>query len=555
MLLLERHHGSGPLAARLRELIRSLEALEGPETADAQWWAAHLLGETLDRVPDIGAYSGVLRELAEAVTARSLRAGGPRGLGGLGRFGPWFWERQAVDRAEQIDLLRVLVLADGAPEGVAAGEERYLDAVVRLLLEDVRRVQVLLCGWFDDARVLPGGAGATVAEVAQALLHTHRGAAVDDLVEALVEAAHPRADELLHALAADEPAALCRAIARWAHDDRVERRVAAASYGLVAAPHAAAEADRELLRRAASALLARTADTSLHGRALALLVQDPRTRSHHLPRALAAFEAGEPGVPAAALAAALTTHPEQVLAALGTGLHDTDARAQEVLRALAGVDTPALARRAAALVAAYVRRRPGGAVHAAGFVEARLRSGPAARAVLLPLVSDMLRGSSARVRSVLANVLAAPGCPDHEPLRAELLDVLLRYEEHLRDDPARGRDPAVPEAVLRAAALGAGRRSRARTRELVRRAGTLLVRTPEGASRFEGRLVALAREAPGFARLVADWTAAAPGEWAALVGPGARSTVRALAAAETRERKDGAPMRAAGRGHGSLRPA
>ncbi|MFI0981973.1 trypsin-like peptidase domain-containing protein [Streptomyces sp. NPDC021093] len=582
MLLLERNVGTAELAVCLRELIASLEVMEGEESADAQWWGAQLLAETLLRVPDVGPYSAVLKELAEAVTARSLRAGGPRGLGGLGRFGPWFWERIAVDQAERVDLLRVLVLADGVPDHQASSQPdhqasprpdhqasprpdhqaspqpdqqasprpehqdqappealppapRYLDALVRLLVVDVRRVQVLLCGWFGDGRVLPGGAGLTVAEVAQVVLHTHRGLAVDDLVETLVEAGHERADELLHVLAVDESAALCRAVDRWAHDGRAERRVAAASYGGVVAPHAAGAADRELLRFAALALLARGEDLSLHGAALALLVRDPASRSRFLPRAVAAFVVGEPRVPADALVAALSTHPEPVLAALRTGLHAADSRAGEVLAALAGVNTPALARRAAALVAEYLARCPDGAGHVAAYVDARLESGPGARAVLFPLVSGALRGSPWQVRSVLAPVLAAPGSTVSRALRAELLDVLLEYEEfeeYVRECPGReGREPAVLDAVLVAAARGARVRDEEWTRELVRRAGTLLVRTPDGATRFDRRLVALAREVPGFARLVAGWLAAAPQQWAALVGPSSRRTVQTLAEA------------------------
>lgn len=57
------------------------------------------------------------------------------------------------------------------------------------------------------------------------------------------------------------------------------------------------------------------------------------------------------------------------------------------------------------------------------------------------------------------------------------------------------------------------------------RTGTLLVRTPEGAARFDGRLVELGRRVPGFARRVQDWVADEPGEWTAVVGPGARATL------------------------------
>jgi hypothetical protein len=558
MLLLERHHGTAELALRLRELT---DALGVAGSAGAQWWGSRLLAATLLRVRDVGAYREVLRELAQAVTARSLSEGGPLGLGGLGFFGPWFWEEVALDQAERLDLLRILVLADGAPQTPSpVAETRYLDVVARLLVTDVRRTQVLLCAWFADGRELPGGAGVTVAEVAQVLLHTHRGLAVDDLAETLVEAAQPRADELLRVLCADEPAAMCRAVGRWAHDERAGRRVAAASYASVVAPHAAGSADLELLRHAGLALLARPGDLSLHGAALALLVRDPVSRSRFLPRAVAAFTVGEPRVPAQALAAALGTHPEPVLAALRSALHSAAGsahdrsggspqpgaeRAREVLRALAAVDTPALARRAAALVAEYVARRPEGAALAADFVEQRLERGPGARAVLLPLVSGMLQGAPRQVRCALAPVLAAPGTPVSRALRAELLDVLLAYEEYPREDPAADRDPErgtgfpVLDAVLGAAAHGAGARAPQLTQDLVRRAGALLVRTPEGAACFDRRLVALAREVPGFAAQLAGWLATAPEDWAAVVGPSSRRMVQTLAEAAVPHPRDG----------------
>lgn len=105
------------------------------------------------------------------------------------------------------------------------------------------------------------------------------------------------------------------------------------------------------------------------------------------------------------------------------------------------------------------------------------------------------------------------------------------------------------DALLRAAATGSGTRAPARTRALVHRTATLLVRTPEGATRFDRRLVGLARDVPGFAALVTGWLADAPQEWAALVGPSARRTVEAL------ESPKAMPMQAARREHGSLRPA
>ncbi|MYW10823.1 serine protease, partial [Streptomyces sp. SID2563] len=116
-------------------------------------------------------------------------------------------------------------------------------------------------------------------------------------------------EELLAALAEDEPTALCRAVERWAGDeDRRARRVAAVSYATLVAPHVTLDADRDRVRRAALAVLARPADSELHGPVLALLVADPRTRARYLPQAVRAFVAEGPQdvrVPAAALAAAL----------------------------------------------------------------------------------------------------------------------------------------------------------------------------------------------------------------------------------------------------------
>ncbi|MFE7710360.1 trypsin-like peptidase domain-containing protein [Streptomyces sp. NPDC057486] len=119
----------------------------------------------------------------------------------------------------------------------------------------------------------------------------------------------------------------------------------------------------------------------------------------------------------------------------------------------------------------------------------------------------------------------------------------------LRLEQGAHRDPIVLDALLCAAAHGSDRRAPVRTRALVHRTGMLLVRTAEGAARFDRRLVELARDVPGFAELVTGWLADAPQEWAAVVGPGARRTVEAVSTAMPM------PMQAAGRGHGSLRPA
>ncbi|MEU7036703.1 trypsin-like peptidase domain-containing protein [Streptomyces sp. NPDC046237] len=568
LLLMDREHGSDALGLRLSGLAEALNRLraEGLATSDAGWWASRLLAQTLLRLQDPRPYLPVLRRLADHL-------GGPRPapLAGEGFprprpapetgpvaplsapatppppraplsapaaapvFGPAFWQALRIGEGERIDLLRRLVPAD--PPVGATTAPRFLDVVAERLVAEPRGVQPLLCRWFGDGRALAAAPYATVGTAAQALLHTHRHLAVDDLCEALVATAHPLADGLLTALTEDEPSAVCRAVDRWAHDDgRPARRAAAATYGSLVAPHATTGPDRELLRYAALALLARPGDADLHGPALGLLVRDPHTRSRHLPRALT-----HPRVPADALTAALATHPDPVLAALQARLHGPGEAAGETLRALAEVTTPTLARRAAALVGAYVDRHPDGAHHAAAFVDRRLEHGPAARAVLFPLVTGLLRGRPVQVRSALAPVLAAPGTGASRLLRTELLDILLDHERYA------ARDLAVLDALLRAAALGCERRPEVRTRDLVHRSGLLLVRTPEGATCCDRRLVELAREVPAFATQLARWLADAPDEWAVVVGPSTCRTVQSIGRSM--------PMRGEGRGHGSLRPA
>ncbi|MGW1073961.1 serine protease [Streptomyces sp. NPDC002537] len=561
LLLLARRSGPTALADRLSTLVHAVEALSPagraalgqpaavadgrvPTLPDPAWWAAHLLGETLLRVPDAAPYLGTLRLLAERITDRAVELGGfdadaGRALGGLAEFGPWFWLRLPLGLADRLDLLRLLLPADGPPPGAtqapaqahiqphsgaqAPPADRFLPAVATVLAEDPCAAQPLICRWFTDERPLqaapyPGSARLTVSTAAQVLLHTHRHRAVDDLAEALVDAGHPRADELLTALAEDEPSALCRAVDRWAHDDRLERHVAAASYALKTAPHVTIGADRELLRYSALALLARPAEGALHGTALALLVRDPETRAKYLPQAVVRFAAGDPHLPAEALAAALTTHPEPVFAIFRARLYEPGDGPGQVLRALAGVSRPTLARRAAALVQEHIEHRPEGAGHAAAFVDRRLEDGPAARSVLFPLVVQLLSSRSAQVRRALAPVLAAPGTSLSRPLRQELLEVLLEREQY---GPYE-RDITVLDALLRAVAAGAGERTEARTRDLVHRTGLLMARSAEGAACFDRRLVQLAREIPVFGGQVRRWLRSAPAQWAVVVGPRAR---------------------------------
>ncbi|MGW4704774.1 serine protease, partial [Streptomyces sp. NPDC004285] len=217
--------------------------------------------------------------------------------------------------------------------------------------------------------------------------------------------------------------------------------------------------------------------------------------------------------------------------------------AAAALRALAEVDTPALARRIAAHVRDHAAHHPEDAPLVAAFVDRRLEDGPAARAILFPLVTGLIRGRPVPLRRALAPVLAAPGTGASRHLRAELLDVLLEHERY----EAEAGEHTVLEALLRAAAAGAERRSAPRTRELTHRTCALCVRTPEGARRLDLALARAVRERPVFAALLAAWTVAAPGDWAPLLGP---ETLQAL-----RSPGSAMPMRTDGRGHGSLRPA
>ncbi|MFE9451035.1 trypsin-like peptidase domain-containing protein [Streptomyces sp. NPDC006739] len=545
LLLLGRQQGAHRLAARLVELIEALDL--DPDS----WWAARLLAEVLRRLPDPGPYTGVLRLLADRIVGRRRAR-----LPVPAEFGPGFWATLPIPDTQRFDLLRRLVLADEAPpeedgsEGASdaqagsgpglirsgAGRDvgsgpgpefcpgggpdavpRYLDTVAALLAARPTAVQPQLTRWFDDERPLPAMPHATVATAAQALLHTHRHQALDNLTEVLVTSAHRRGDELLAVLAEEEPSAVCRAVDRWAHDERPARRVAAMAYGLRAAPHVRTEADRGLLRYAALALLARPADCSLHGGALALLVRDPHTRARHLPQALRHFADGDPQLPPNTLVPALSTHPEQVLEAFRARLRGPDAAA--ALCTLADVTTtPALTHRVAALAGEAVTLRPETAGHLAAYVDRRLDQGPTARAVLQPLVTRLLAGGPEPVRAALATVLAAPGAPASRPLRRELLEFLLTHE----------REPAVLDAVLHAAAR-TGDGGDEETRALVHRTGLLLVRTPDGATRFDRGLVELGRHVPGFAALVARWLTDSPQDWVAVVGPSTRRMIGDLA--------------------------
>ncbi|MFJ9002969.1 trypsin-like peptidase domain-containing protein [Streptomyces sp. NPDC102359] len=499
LLSLARRQGTARLASRLADLTHALDADPG------SWWAARLLTGTLARVPDAGPYTDVLRLLADRVVAwREQRRTVPDELG------PAFWTGLRLPVETRCALLRRLVPADRPP---CESGPRFLDAAAALLTADPATVLPYLVRWFDDERPLPATPHATVATAAQALLHTHRRAAPDALTEALVDSAHRRADELLTVLAEEEPGAMCRAVDRWAEDPRPARRAAAVTHGLRVAPYARDLGDRTLLRYAALAVLVRTADRALHGGALALLVRDPNSRDRHLARALDRFAAGDPHFPPSALTDALTTHPEPVLEAFRTRLAQ-GADADETVRALADAATPALARPVAAVVREAVVRRPDLTGCVAGYADRHLDLGPAARAVLRPLLSELLDDGPQPLRLALADVLAAPGTSASRPLRRALLDTLLAQET----------DPGVLDAVLRAAARNTG----PELRVLVHRTALLLVRTPEGAARFDLVLADLARHVPGLATAVAGWLTDAPHVWGPLVGSGSREVIDEL---------------------------
>jgi hypothetical protein len=542
---------AGGRAGARAQVLGQAQAVEPYGTAgrreEARWWAAHLLREVLLRVADAAPYRETLRALAGRIVARCAAADGfgRERLGGLGEFGPWFWLRLPLAADERLELLRVLLPADGPPPETGGGRDRFLAACAELLRADYAGTLRAVCGWFDDDRPLrvrgADGPRLTVASAAQALLHTHRRLAVDDLIEALAGAAHPGADAVLAALAEDEPSAVCRAVDRWAHDPRPERHAAAATYGTRAAPFARCAADRELLRYTALAILARPADRPLHGAALGLLVRDPATRARHLPTAIRLFADGDPGLSAGAMAAALPTDPERVLGAFrarlrggvgtapaaGGGCPVADAGSDaapgvgpgvaEALAELAAVSEPGLARRACAMVEDHLRARPQDAADVARYLDLRLEQGPGARAALLPLAAALLRDHPAAVRCALVPVFAAPGSRLSRALRQELLDCALETE----------RDPDVLDALLTAAAEGSTARHPLLTRDLVHRLALLLGRTPDGAARFDRRAVALAATHPSFARLLRTWLTDTP-IWDPLLGPSARRALDAV---------------------------
>ncbi|UNS99321.1 serine protease [Streptomyces tubbatahanensis] len=496
LLLCDRREGPEALGPRLRLLVGALTA--GGTDTDAAWWAAHLLGQTLPRVPDAYPYARVLRDLAEYVAEREPDRASD--VATEDAFGPGFWRALPLRADHKAELLRPLLPADPPADALGRGQgrrrDRYVDVLGELLAAEPRALQPLLCEWFSDLRPLRRRADMraepppTVAGAAQALLHTHRGRAVDDLCDALAAAAHPRADDLLAELADDEPSALCRAVHRWARDPRGQRAVTSATHALRLARRNGTEGDRESLRRAARALLSRAEVRDSHEIALTVLVRDPHSRPRHLGAALRRFAASGGSELAAALSDACTTHPEQVFAAFHALLTDSasaPARSQAV-RSLACLRTPALARRAAMLVRQHAAVSPGLASEdVAAYVAIRLGHGPAARAVLRPLVGELLRDQGPAFRTRLARTLGAA----RGRLRDELFDLLVTGESET------SVLQAALEAVMRDSPVPAPRQGDENPEDqLVRRIGLRMGTTAQGAAAFDRTCARLAPERP-----------------------------------------------------------
>ncbi|MFB8059366.1 serine protease [Kitasatospora purpeofusca] len=502
-------HRIGPVVAALRRvgdtwgapaldpwLHRIWRAVDlRPAGSEPGWWAGRLLVAGLTAGPDLAEHRPLLDQLAERIVERAAAAGGFERLPaeGLGRFGPSFWAGLGLPPEAELGLLRRLVAADGP-------DRPFLAAVAGRLRADPPGVLPLLCEWFDDPRGLPARPGSTVADLAHDLLFAHRALALDELTEVLAAAAHPGADALLAVLAVEEPSALCRAVDRWSHDPRPERHVAAAVHALHTAPYARG-AGPELLRFTALALLAREDEPALHGAALALLLREPGSRAVHLPAALAVYRGGEDRfLTARALAPALESDPEPVLAALADRLGGPGAAARPgapvagTLRVLADARAPLAARRGAEFAARLLRERPelAGPV-AVDYLGRRLArgavEGAVARLELRVLLSGALAARAAAVRRPFAEVLSRP-VPDPvaDALRCELLDTLLATEV----------DPEVLAAALAGLAEHCGAERPARARAVVVRAAAAL----PGA---DGLLVRCAGRSAAFAALLARW--------------------------------------------------
>jgi hypothetical protein len=394
-------------------LSRLVLRLDGPDAAtpgtDAHWWTRTLLTSVLLGLPDAAPHLPLLRTLAERMAHRAAETGGqPLPLS--------FWADLPLPVADRIDLLKL---------PARSGEPAAPDAIGRLVRGDPVASLRALCRWFRDERV---------ADAAVHLLRAHRRFALDDLTEALVDAAHPRADALLRELAGTEPSAMCRATDRWAHDPRPERHVAAAVHG--PSVRAESEPDRSLLRFAAETLLTRDGEPNLHGAALALLVADPLTRGRHLPAAVAHYAAGEQLLTARQLLPALDTHTALVLSGYAVRMRRPGEEAAAILDTLGTAAAPRAQAAVVRLVADHLGRRPEAAAQVAAWLAARTRQTPSERATLLPFVRDLAAGHPDPVLAAFRSALA----DDPTPLGRELAAVLGAAPHS--DEPMQASDQA-----------------------------------------------------------------------------------------------------------------
>ncbi|MBB4946617.1 hypothetical protein F4556_002152 [Kitasatospora gansuensis] len=444
-------HGAAGLDPWLWRLWRGVETAPGPEQG---WWARRLLLDGLAISPELAVHRPLLAAVAE------------RGGGGLDAG---FWAGLPLPPADRLELLRPLVTTD----------QEARAAVAELLRADPRGVVPLLCRWFGETR------GGAAADLAHDLLWAHRRLAVDDLTESLAIAAHPRADALLAELAVAEPSALCRAVDRWSHDPRPEWHVAAAVHALRAAPYATGTG-ADLLRHAARTLLAREEEPALHGAALALLIRDPATGRQQLPAALAGYLADDPFLTAEALAPALVSDPEPVLAAFRQRLAAPGGAVAEALRVLARQEAPELLGPGLELAAELLHQRPERSGQVAEYLAVLMDGRPG------PELDLLLAEAAARppaLRRVLAVLLTDPEYPPRlletllgvEQDPAVLVPVVERLADHFQDE----RAPAVRQLIRLVAAAGG----------------------PE----VDAALVRGAGRSAGFARLLAHWPSGEPG--------------------------------------------
>ncbi|WP_034090214.1 hypothetical protein [Streptacidiphilus albus] len=397
-------------------LSRLVLRLDGPDAAEAgsepYWWTSRLLASVLSGLDDAGPYLPLLRTLAERMAFRAVETGEQPLPAGL-----WSGLRLPVPELIELQLLLARAATDGGT----------LAAVAPLVRRDPAAALSALCRRLRDERL-----AATVGQ----LLRAVRRIALDDLTEALVDTAHPRADALLLELAGTEPSALSRAVDRWAHDPRPERHVAAA----VHAPAVRAEsgADRALLRYAAEALLARDGERALHGAALAVLVADPATRDRWLPEAAARYTEEDPLLRPQHLAPGLDGHPVLVLAAYAARLHRPGEEAGAILRTLGSVAAPRAQPGAVRLVGEHLDRRPEAAAQVAAWLAARTGHGGADRALLLSFVRAVA-GRPETVRAAFREALVAALGREPAGLGGELLAELRAGQPMRAGDQAHGR--------------------------------------------------------------------------------------------------------------------